>query len=154
MSSPVVAPIRIAELEADPHMAALTERYARESAIDGMPPINPQWAMYHHLEQVGALFAYGVRIDGELVGFATVLVSLNAHYGVPLATTESLYVDDAHRGSGAGFLLLRAVIDCATERGASAMLMSAPVGGQLDGVLTASRAWRETNRVFFRRVAA
>lgn len=130
----------------------LMEAYAAESSIAGMPRFNPQLDTYRQLEAAGVLFAFAAHEGADLVGFLCLLVTVNPHYGVKIATTESYFVACEHRKSGAGLRLLREAEKLAGQLGAAGMLVSAPSGGRLAEVLGAMPSYRETNRAFFREI--
>lgn len=145
--------ISIAEFFDDPATKGLMAEYARESSIQGMPPITPHQPSYEGLERSGTLRMLAAFDDGQMIGFVTVLVYFNPHYSQRMAVTESLFVASAARRTGAGMLLLHAAELDAFNREAVGLLVSAPVGGRLAGVLDAKDTWRETNRVFFKGLA-
>ena len=140
------------EIEAFPNFAGMVERYADESAIPGMPRPNRQKEMYRQLEQAGLFHLVGAFVGGELVGFVSLLASVLPHYGVMVASTESIFVEPEHRKSGAGKMLMREAERLATSIGAVGLLVSAPSGGRLAAILPRS-GYQESNRVFFRRLA-
>ena len=140
------------EIEAFQNFAGMVERYADESAIPGMPRPNRQKEMYRQLEQAGLFHLVGAFVGGELVGFVSLLASVLPHYGVMVASTESIFVEPEHRKSGAGKMLLREAERLATSIGAVGLLVSAPSGGRLAAILPRS-GYQESNRVFFRRLA-
>lgn len=86
----------------------------------------------------------------QLVGFASVLVSVLPHYGRKVATLESLFVSAPHRSGGKGAHLMAAVEEFARQSGCVAILYSAPAGGKLERLLTIQRKYRLTNSVFCR----
>ena len=142
--------ITIDDLRFAPGVDALLREYSQECGIAGLPKPKAEWLTYARLEYHGALHVVGAYLDGSLVGFCHVLVSLNPHYSALLAVTESLFVAAAHRGTGAGLALLREAEAIARQRGAVGLLVSAPTGGTLAAVLEHSKGFRETNRAFFR----
>ena len=150
MGSLDIRQITIDDLRFAPGVDALLREYAKECGIAGLPKPKAEWLTYARLEHHGALHVVGAYLDGSLVGFCHVLVSLNPHYSALLAVTESLFVAAAHRGTGAGLALLREAEAIARQRGAVGMLVSAPTGGSLAAVLERSKGFQETNRVFFR----
>lgn len=133
----------------DPHFAALTAEYASESALGGMPKPAAHFDTYKRLEASGAMRVLCAFQGQTLVGFIILLVALNPHYSVLLATTESFFVAEAHRKTGAGLKLLRTAEEIAAELGAAGFLISAPTGGRLERLLPHT-GFHETNRVFFR----
>ena len=146
-----VEPGTIPGLWASPGFHDLLEQYAEESSIDGMPRPAARLETYAAMEQAGILHVFDARLDGRLVGFITVLAVSLPHYGVTTAVSESFFVAPEHRATGAGLRLLKAGEDKAREVGAPGLLVSAPYGGALAEVLP-RRGYRETNRVFFKRV--
>ncbi len=109
---------------------------------------------YLRMERSGFASIVAATVDGELVGFITVIVTPNPHYsGGKLAVSESFFVGKAHRKSGAGQLLRKKAEEIAKRKGALGLFMSAPLGGKLARVLEKDRNYRETNRVFFRSFA-
>lgn len=140
------------ELLDAPNRFELWDEYARESSIDGMPKPEVQIEAYRMLEKAGALRLIGA-FDGDLlVGFVSVLVNVLPHYGVIAAVTESFFVAAAYRKTGAGLNLLREAEAHAQAMNAPVLLVSAPTGGRLAGVLP-NVGYTETNRVFFKRFA-
>lgn len=142
----------IAALEAAPNIDALLAEYAAESAIAGLPPPAAKVETYRRLEAAGLLHTFTALHDGELAGFITVLASDLPHYGTTVAVSESFFVAQTHRKSGAGLRLLRAAEDKARALGSPGLLVSAPFGGRLFEVLPRV-GYRETNRVFFKKVS-
>jgi GNAT superfamily N-acetyltransferase len=140
--------ITVADFFAHPDAPALLDAYARECANEGLPAYNPHLDTYGLIEASGALqLLAAVDATGRMLGFLALLVSLNPHYSVLLAVTESWFVAPEHRATGAGLALYRTAKDAAKARGALAIYVSAPAGGQLAGVMAGLGA-AETNRVF------
>lgn len=129
---------------------ALAAEYAQESAIAGMPAPKHDEATYFRLERAGVLHMGVATIDKAMVGFILVLVSLNPHYSVKIGVIESFFVGAEHRRSGAGLLLKQWAEAKAKEQGARGLFVSAPTGSRLARVMEREKAYRETNRVFFR----
>lgn len=128
--------------------ARLLAEYAAECRNPELPPPNPDPVMYRALQVAGLLHVLTVHEGDEMIGFACVVVSVNPHYNVPLANTESLFVAAGHRGGYVGVKLLDAVKDLAREKGAHGLYVVAPIGTRLPGVLYC-RGYRETNSVHF-----
>lgn len=128
---------------------ALLAEYVAECSLAGLPEPVPHRAIYEALENSGAFEFIGYRYNGELIGFVSLLVSMNPHYSVLLGTTESLFVASAHRKTGAGLALLREAQRVSRAKGAVGLLVSAPAGGTLSEVLT-RQEWDLTNNVFLK----
>jgi GNAT superfamily N-acetyltransferase len=152
MSVAMVQSSTVAEVLASPRFPELAAEYAKESAIEGMPPPAAKMETYRHLERVGMLHVISATSDGHLVGFITVLAAPLPHYGMAVAVSESFFVGKEYRKTGAGLKLLRAAEDKARELGSPGLLVSAPFAGDLFHVLPRV-GYAETNRVFFKRVA-
>jgi GNAT superfamily N-acetyltransferase len=129
----------------------LISEYASECSIPAIGPIEPQPYIYEAIEASGIMAAFMVRDEGRDVGFAVMLMPVLPHYGKKVATIESLFIAKDSRRSGAGRELMRAVEDHAKAAGCAGILYSAPVGGQLERLLEASKPYQRTNSVFFRK---
>jgi hypothetical protein len=126
--------------------------YAQESAIDGLGDANPQRETYQMLEDRGVMFCFGAYKSGELIGFVSVLLSVLPHFGELVATLESYFVMSEHRTSRAGLGLLRKAELFAKEKGAVGLLVSAPIDGRLDRIMS-GLDYSPTNRVHFKAFA-
>lgn len=137
----------VAGIVDDPEFPDLIAEYGKESAIEGMPPPKAKLEQYYAYEMMGFFHAFVAESAGLLIGFITIVAPPNAHYGVPLAVTESFFVAARHRGTGAGLKLLDAAEKCAKSMGSPMLLVSAPVHSQLDKVLPKC-GYRPTNTVY------
>lgn len=134
-----------------PQFDALVAEYAVESANSGLPPPMPHLDRYPQLEAAGVLHPIAATLEGDLIGFITVLVSVLPHYGFSIAVSESYFVAKAHRHTLAGLKLLVAAEEKTKALGACGIYVSSPTGAALDKILERS-GYRETNRVYFKRV--
>ena len=136
----------------DPLFEALCEECAEEAprnpALGGTVPDR---AIYDQLEAAGMIYPLAAVTDnGELAGFASVLLCASGHHaGKVVATTESLFVAKAHRKGGAGLALLNTAADFAKSVGAAGLYVTAPAGGPLGRILP-RLGYTETNRIFLR----
>lgn len=137
------------ELSQAPAFAALSAEYVAESgrAITADPA--PQLATYKAKESDGTMRFAGAWCGNDLVGMMVVALAVVPHFGMTVATTETLFVSAQHRKTGAGKALLRLADDIARDCGAVGVLVSAPVGGVLAKVLPRS-GFRHTNELFFK----
>lgn len=140
------------ELSGDPKFMGLIAEYADESAIEGMPEPDYQLGMYKHLELLGHFHMFAAYVEGELIGFLTMVDTVLPHYGKRVATVESYFVAKAHRKGGPGLDLLRAAEWLAKALGAVGILLSAPRGGKLARVMPKAK-YKHTNEVFFKELA-
>jgi GNAT superfamily N-acetyltransferase len=148
-----VARTTIDEMEVDPDLGALLAEYAAESANHEIGPASPQIHTYRTMEAAGLFHALAARCGGRLVGFLFLLVPNLPHFGRVVGVTESYFVAADHRKSGAGTMLRQEAERLAASLGAVGLMISAPTDGKLADVLDAHKAYRETSRVFFRRLA-
>lgn len=139
----------VAEVASAPNLAYLFADYAAEAKNKDLPDHRPNIAAYAGMERAGILHVFAAYHGEDLVGFLTLLVTEFPHYGTPMATTESFFVSGDYRKGGTGQKLLDSAEAYAKLIGASAMFVSAPVGGRLADALPIM-GYRETNRIFFR----
>lgn len=130
----------------------LIAKYAAESSIPEIGPVNPQWDIYATLEKSGLFQCFGAYHENMLVGFAWVLTPVLPHYGKRVATLESIFVSSTFRQFGYGVALMRAVEQYAKGVGCVGVLYSAPAGGRLERLLELKKSYRRTNAIFYRSV--
>lgn len=70
-------------------------------------PLEPDFATYEKLEEMGMIRAYTARTgEAQLVGYAVYFVKSNIHYKSSLqASQDVLFIDPNVRGFGAKFIL-------------------------------------------------
>lgn len=147
----VIEQVPVAEVVAS---KALISEYAKECSIAAIGEINPQAEAYTAMDQNGLLRAFMVKGDDSLpIGFAIVLTPVLPHYGVRVATLESLFVTKDKRNGGAGRELMATVEQYAKEADCVGILYSSPAGSQFEKLLDASKEYQRTNAVFYRRLA-
>ena len=138
-------------LHADPHFGVLAEEYKR-SSTHILPDPYGQESIYLQMEQAGLLTIMAAYEEDLLIGFLSMLVSVLPHYGVPVGATESYFVAEKYRSTGAGLRLLHHAEKAAEAQGATAMLVSAPVGSRLDTVLSNKTSYEPVNTIHVRRL--
>lgn len=147
-----IHPCTVTDIEQADTLQQLLANYGRESCIPELGEASANFDMYRAMEGTGLLHVIGA-FGPELVGFAVLIVYGLPHYGGRMVCSmESFFVAPEARRSGAGLKLLRAAESRARELGASALMISSPVGGRLAKVLPRS-GYRETNRIFLRGLA-
>ncbi len=151
MDGLLVSQSTVEGIMAAPAFDALVAEYAAEAAIEGLPPPNAKLEAYLQLEAIGLLHAFSAIAGGSLVGFISLLASPLPHYGLPIAVSESFFVAQAHRKSGAGLRLLALAERKARELGSPGLLVSAPFAGRLFELLPRC-GYAETSRIFFKRL--
>lgn len=133
--SPTVERISHADLIALPAFEGMLSRYARECGLPELGPANPQHDIYGALELAGAMRFIVARLGPKAIGFCVLTVSRVPHFGAVVAHTESLFIEQAQRHTGAGLLLMREAERLALEMGAMGLFIAAPVNSKLDRVL-------------------
>lgn len=148
---PTIRTITVDEAFDSPVFAALCDEYRAESLRNpDMMGAQPDREWYACMVNAGLLHMLGVFIDNQLVGLCNVLVTPAPHFSGKLtASTETIFVAEAHRAGGAGMKLLRAAEEVAVAAGAGGLYVAAPTGGRLERLLP-HVGYHETNRVFFR----
>lgn len=152
LPSCAIKQVTLKQLTDDPKFAELIEEYADESAIADMPRPNYQLGMYKQMELIGQYHLLAAYVEGELVGFLTMVVAVLPHYGKRVATAESYFVTQSQRKGGPGLDLLRAAEWLAKALGAVGILVSAPHGGKLARVMPKAK-YKHTNEIFFKELA-
>jgi GNAT superfamily N-acetyltransferase len=148
-----VKKVSFIEFHSLPEFKNIILEYTSESALEDMPPINPNIDLYIKLNEAGVLNTIVAFEDNYLIGFANLLMSPNLHYSKTIAVTESFFVRENYRKTGAGIFLLKEMENIAKENGAVAFMVSAPTDSKLSSVMDKNKAYKETNKVFFRSLA-
>jgi len=138
----------IAEIMAAPNLAGVLAEYSAECSLAELGEATPQFDIYKALESSGFFQPIAAFNDDNLVGFVGPIVGKLPHYGVIAATIESIFVLREFRKDGVGDKLMYAAREYAIERGAKAVIYSAPVGSQLSMMLQLSKRHRHSNNVF------
>lgn len=123
----------------------LLKEYEAECSIPEIGKTAPSPEMYAAMERSGAFQCFGAFEDGELIGFATVLISMLPHYAKKVAIVESIF---AQKGSTCGSDLRSALKAFARDSGCASILYSAPFGGRFERLLERDKGCRRTNSVF------
>lgn len=142
----------VAEIERAPNIGALLDEYASEVATEGLGDAIPQWWLYHRMESTGLLHVLGAFSGETLIGLISLVVMQRPHYEGLVASYESFFVAAEFRRTGAGTRLLRTAEALAQSLGALGLFVNAGIGSRLERMLEASPAYRNTHRVFFRRL--
>jgi predicted acetyltransferase len=128
-------------------MIKLYDEYASESKSNIVPNHNPHFEGYENLEKAGILSVFCAYVDNKIVGFIISATVRMLHYTDLSTTIESIFVDKNHRkGTGIGNKLIEAVQQDAKERGSVTMLISAPVGSNLDKIC--KRRFKHTSNFY------
>lgn len=141
--------ITFAELTASAEWDGLVSEYADECQIAGLPRFKYDSSTYYLLENSGAMKFAASFVEDTLVGFATMIVTQLPHYSRIVAIVESIFVAKQHRSSGAGMMLIREMESLAKDNEAIGILVSAPKGGRLNGLMP-NIGYTHTNEVFFK----
>lgn len=153
MNTLLVAKCKLTAIIDAPEFPELLVEYAHESAMEGMPSANAKLELYRQFEAAGALTTFGAWMGTKLVGFFGILYHVLPHYSVGLAVSESFFVTKSARASGAGLKLKKLGEEHARAIGSPGLLISAPVGSDLDAVLASSTKYRPASNAYFTRFA-
>lgn len=137
----------VAELRDAPNIDDVIGQYADESSMPEYGPANVQWEAFVNLETQGLLHPIGAFVGGLPMGFVGVMVIPTLHYGVWIAAVSEIFVTVEARKGGVGLMLIHGIEAIAKECGAKAVQFSAPVDGQLAGVLP-RLGYRNCNLIF------
>ena len=146
--SALVKKCTISDLEAESNLAELIAEYAAECSIEGLPEPRGKLDLYKSIEGTGMMHAYSAHVEGVLVGFAGVISTVNPHYGIVLATTETLFVTKDARCTHAGGRLIACAKQLAREVGSPKLFIIAPVGSVLEAMLDDRKDCLKTNSVY------
>lgn len=139
----------VTELRRAEGFVEMVQEYGTDCAKEGLPAPATKLSLYHQMEATGVLTCFGA-FEGELlVGFATVICQMSPHYGVIMASIESLFVRESWRKSGAGLKLIRAAEVKAREVKSPTLFVFAPTGGALEQVLPRLK-YKSTSHVFMK----
>lgn len=137
----------VTEVFDNPDATALMNEYAREAAMPGLGVHDPQVEQYKQLEAVGVLHTLCAFMEGEMAGLITVLVNTSPHWGRLMASTESFFVRDKARHTGAGLALLEAAEAHCTALGVHNLFIIAGMQSRLINIIP-HRGYSECHRVF------
>jgi len=143
----MIRPVSYADIFNDPSFSALTEEYGAECSTLGRP--NPQPDLYDLLERSGGFQAFGVYEDEALVGYASVLIYVLPHFGIKIATTESIFITRNFRHYGLD--LMARIERYAKISGCEEFIYTTPVESKFDRLLNALE-YDHTNNVYRRKL--
>lgn len=73
-------------------------------------PLDPDWTRYAQLDQFGWLGIATVRIDGEMIGYMTLIIGPHLHHkAVKWATVDVMYLHPKYRKGWTGVRLIKFV---------------------------------------------
>ena len=128
----IIRTCTVAEIEQSATLEDLLSAYEQRVAFRSSVLSVANMAAYRDMEARGAMHAVGA-FSPELVGLATLLIYGLPHYaGRMVAAMESFSSCPPLAEAALASKLLRAAEQRASELGATALLVSAPVGGRLE----------------------
>jgi Acetyltransferase (GNAT) family len=108
----------------------LIPQHWSDAGNDGSPDIDVR--ILEHLEQLDALRIFTMRSDGQLVGYALMVITPSTHLaGRTLALCDGIYIDKPMRGLAAVGGLLRFAEECLREDGVKEIRLHAKAGTSL-----------------------
>ncbi len=111
---------------------SLIAEYAKDCLMDGY---NPQEQIYDAMDKAGMLYCFGAYIEGQLVGFVSIVVSTMPHNGKKIAVGESIFALPEYRKYGIGLQLIQKARDFAEENGCDLIVYTPRIGSAFDKVL-------------------
>jgi hypothetical protein len=91
------------------------------------------WDMYTALEEVGSFILATVRVDDELVGYLSFIISETPHMeGVLQAASDALFIDKHHRGNSLATTLITTIEEALLESNVKWMAMAMPASEKSD----------------------
>lgn len=145
-------PVRASDLLTAPGGEVLFAAYAEECSIPSIGKPDPQPEIYQMMEDSGLMKCFGLYDGPQIVGFASVLITVLPHYGKQVATSESLFVDRKYRKSFGSGKLFSAVEAFAGASGCIAIMFIAPEGSEFAEFLDGREEYERTNVVHCRRL--
>lgn len=149
MDQLTVRPCTVADLADAPEFEALAQEYAAEAGRAISLGAAPQIDIYKSAESAGNMLFAGAWLDEKLVGFLVLALYIVPHYGTKIAATESIFVTESARNTGAGKQMLKQAESIACDAGATGLAVSAPIGGRLAKILP-HIGFKHTNELFFK----
>jgi len=125
--------------------------YSQDGKNDLLPEPKPNKSTYIMMESAGMLDFLAAYDGSLLVGFLVMITNEQPHYSKIASVIESIFVSKEHRSHGTGKHLIHLAAEIAKEKGAVNMMMSAPIGSNLQrsaGLL----GYTKTNTVFTRKI--
>jgi GNAT superfamily N-acetyltransferase len=151
----IILHVPVAAIFDAPNSDTLIRAYAKECLI---PDAEPQRETYEAMEKVKAFrcfaaysytdvgnFLLGKDPSALIVGFISIIRAVMPHSGQLLATVESLFVDPAYRGTGAGAKLLSTAEQYAVDSGCVALTCMSRIGSAFDKVLSRREGYTLTH---------
>lgn len=147
-----IKPVSYSDILNAPNASELLTEYGAECSIPEIGEIHPQAAMYAQMEASGLMRTFGMFHAEQLAGFASELLFVLPHYGLKVATIESIFLARQHRSGRAGNALMSTIEDRARAEGCVTALYNARAGSSFERMLSLSKPYVRTNSVFARRL--
>lgn len=139
--------ISVAEVTNNPIFADMCAEYARESGNADIGFSQPNTRFYKIMESLGRCFCVGVFDDGDMVGFAALLLNEHPHYSTNIGVCDAIFIKRERRMGQVGLRLIRKVRELAKEKGAPGVYFSAPANSRLS--ILFARLFNETDRMYW-----
>lgn len=98
--------------------------------------LNPDWDVYHSLEDANQLKIFTAREDGKLIGYFVVFVRTNPHYKDHLfASNDIIFVSEPYRKGFTGTKLIKFAEKCLKEDGVSVLTINTKRHKPFDSIL-------------------
>lgn len=130
---------------------ALASEYDEEVTTPGTPTLAEKLELYRPLEASRQYSALTATHDGLIVGLLTLLAPLSSPFGRITATSETFFIAQKYRPTGAGLRLVRLAEDRARGLGSPNLLISLHQNSDLLRVLPRV-GYSEFNHAFLKKV--
>lgn len=98
--------------------------------------LNPDWDIYHQLEQEGMLHIFTARDEGKLIGYFVTITRANIHYKDHLfAANDIIFIKQEYRKGFTGIRLIKFAEKFLKEDGISVLLINTKIHKPFDKLL-------------------
>lgn len=98
--------------------------------------LNPDWEIYHQLEQKGTLSIFTAREDGKLIGYFVTTTMANIHYKDHLfATNDIIFIKEEYRKGFTGIRLIKFAEKSLKQDGVSVLIINTKIHKPFDKLL-------------------
>ena len=120
----------------------IISKYAKDCLVDGY---NPQENIYEAMDKAGMLYCLGAYIEGELAGFASVVVTVMPHNGKKIGVVESIFALPEYRRYGVGLYLIESAKDLSKSLGCDLVSYEPRIDSQFDTILSHRKSCTKTH---------
>jgi len=98
--------------------------------------LNPSYAIYRSIEDLGKLYILTVRSDGTLVGYFVAFINKNAHYmDEEWAHNDIMFLHPEYRKALIGYTMIRKAEEDLKKMGATVITIHVKINHPLDALM-------------------